>query len=507
MKSRTPFYALVAGLFIAGVVLIAIQRYGYDVPLLPGEHREIWEVEAQVHFEATGDPVLVSLAVPDQPAGYRRLSEHTVSPGYGASVVEPATGRRVEWSIRRAAGPQTLYYKARLLHGDTESTLPVPAAPAAPGMLVRDEAFRASAEQLLGEAYARSASPFSLARELARRLTQPPLGDHAHLLLSQAGHAEVLVDLLARAGVHATVVRGIYLRDGRRQQKLEAFVQVYDGDRAQFFNPRTGREGRPADLLLWEVHGAPVLDVVGGANSTLLFSMIKQYQPALEVSHTLQKADALLNFSIHSLPVEERAMFQNLLLIPVGALMVVLLRVFVGIRTAGTFMPVLIALAFMQTSLLAGVPLFILLISVGLWLRSYVSRLNLLLVSRVSAVIIAVVGLIGLFSVVSFHLGLNAGLKLMFFPMVIISWTIERMSILWEEEGPREVIVQTGGSLLTAVIAFLVMNNAIVKHVAFNFIGLQLVILSVVVAAGSYTGYRLLELRRFAGMREQLDVH
>jgi hypothetical protein len=506
VKSRTPFYVLVAGLFIAGVVLIAIQRYGYDVPLLPGEHREIWEVEAQVHFEATGDPVLVSLAVPDQPAGYLRLSEHTVSPGYGASVVEPASGRRVEWSIRHAAGPQTLYYKARLLLSDTPSTLPAP-APAVPDTLVRDEAFRTSAEQLLQEAYARSASPFSLTRELLRKLTQPSLSDQARLLLSQASHAEALVDLLARAGVHATVVRGIYLRDGRRQQKLEAFVQVHDGDKAQFFNPRTGREGRPGDLLLWEVHGAPVLDVVGGVNSTLLFSMIKQYQPALEVSQTLQKADALLNFSIHSLPVEERAMFQNLLLIPVGALMVVLLRVFVGIRTAGTFMPVLIALAFMQTSLLAGVPLFILLISIGLWLRSYVSRLNLLLVSRVSAVIIAVVGLIGLFSVLSFHMGLNAGLKLMFFPMVIISWTIERMSILWEEEGPREVIVQTGGSLLTAVIAFLVMNNAIVKHVAFNFIGLQLVILSVVVAAGSYTGYRLLELRRFAGMREQLDVH
>jgi hypothetical protein len=501
MTSRTPFHLVVAGLFIAGIALMASQRYVYDVPLLPGEHREIWEVEAQVHFRATGGPVLASLAIPQAPPGFVKLSEHTVSPGYGANILEPPSGRRVEWSIREASGAQTLYYKARLLHSDEPSAVRIPAQ-AAP-VLVRDDAFATSAEHLLTEAYAKSASPLSLTRELLGQLTRQPLSDQARVLLSQVGPEQVLVDLLARAGIPATVVRGLYLRDGRRQQTLDAFVQVHDGEEAQLFNPRTGREGRPADLLLWETTGAPVLDVVGGVNSALLFSMIRQYQPATEISQSLQNADGLLNFSIHSLPVEEQAMFQNLLLIPVGALIVVALRVFVGVRTAGTFMPVLIALAFMQTSLLAGVPLFILLISVGLWFRSYVSRLNLLLVSRVSAVIIAVVGLIGLFSVLSFRMGLNAGLNVVFFPMIILAWTIERMSILWEEEGPREVIVQTGGSLFTAIVAFLVMDSALVKHIAFNFLGLQLVILSFVLMAGSYTGYRLLELRRFAGFKDE----
>ena len=42
-------------------------------------------------------------------------------------------------------------------------------------------------------------------------------------------------------------------------------------------------------------------------------------------------------------------------------------------------------------------------------------------------------------------MGLSEGLKITFFPMIILSWTIERMSILWEEEGPREVFVQVGG--------------------------------------------------------------
>ena len=109
----------------------------------------------------------------------------------------------------------------------------------------------------------------------------------------------------------------------------------------------------------------------------------------------------------------------------------------------------------------------------GLVFRSYLSRLNLLLVARISAVIITVVAIIGLFSILSYRLGLTEGLKITFFPMIILSWTIERMSILWEEEGPHQVLIQGGGSLLVAVFAYLAMDNSYVRHLAFNFIGLH----------------------------------
>ena len=81
--------------------------------------------------------------------------------------------------------------------------------------------------------------------------------------------------------------------------------------------------------------------------------------------------------------------------------------------------------------------------------------------------------------------------------MIILSWTIERMSILWEEEGPKEVLKQGFGSLLTAVLAYLAMNNPWVRHITFNFLGVQLILMAVILLLGNYTGYRLLELRRF----------
>ena len=205
----------------------------------------------------------------------------------------------------------------------------------------------------------------------------------------------------------------------------------------------------------------------------------------------------LLDFSIYALPVEQQGIFKGLLLIPVAVMVVVLMRILVGVRTSGTFMPVLIALAFIQTTLLVGLIIFLGLVGAGLWIRSYLSQLNLLLVSRVAAVIIVVIVLMAVLAVTSYKLGLHQALTVTFFPTVIVAWTIERMSILWEEEGGHEVLIQGSGSLLVAILAYLAMSTAIVEHLTFNFPELLLSLLGVILILGKYTGFRLSELYRF----------
>lgn len=193
------------------------------------------------------------------------------------------------------------------------------------------------------------------------------------------------------------------------------------------------------------------------------------------------------------------------MLLPIGVLIVVFLRIIVGLKTSGTFMPVLIATAFLQTNLIVGLIGFIAIVGIGLIIRSWLSRLNLLLVARISTVIIAVIGIIGTLSFIMYKVGLADGIKITFFPMIILSWTIERMSILWEEEGYKEVFVQGGGSLLVAIIAYLAMNNINIQHITFNFLGLQLIILALVLLIGNYTGYRLSELKRFKPLSDEIS--
>ena len=118
--------------------------------------------------------------------------------------------------------------------------------------------------------------------------------------------------------------------------------------------------------------------------------------------------------------------------------------------------------------------------------------------------IITVIALIGFISFFTYKIGLTEGVKITFFPMIILSWTIERMSILWEEEGYKEVIKQGGGSLFVAVCAYLTMSSFFIQHLSFNFLGLQLILLSLVLIMGNYTGFRLSEMKRFKPLAVQI---
>ncbi len=494
MASRTPFYILVSILFLAGTALTLHRHIAFDIPWFPGEQRQTWSIEAKVDFEANGDPVTATLAIPNTQPGFTQLNQQTASPGYGLSFLERNGVHYAEWSIREATGSQSLYYKVDMLV-DPFAIPPKLEPPTTTKPNVEKEPYASAAKMILDRATERSSSNYTLARELIYEINNQ---QQTAELLAQIKPKNIwITELLRDAGVPVRRIHALSLEDGRRRQPLIEYIQVYDGNEYEIFNPATGEQGQPKDLLLWQYHSSPLLEVVGATNAQVTFSMISQEQP-FNIALNQKFADNdWLNFSLYTLPLEEQAIFKGILLIPVGVLIVVLMRILVGIKTSGTFMPVLIAMAFIQTSLLTGLIGFLLIVGVGLMIRSYLSYLNLLLVARISAVIIMVIGMIAIFSIVAYKFGLTEGMKITFFPMIILAWTIERMSILWEEEGAKEVMIQGGGSLLVAILAYLAMNLDWVRHLTFNFMGIQLILMSLTLVAGSYTGYRLLELKRF----------
>jgi hypothetical protein len=178
------------------------------------------------------------------------------------------------------------------------------------------------------------------------------------------------------------------------------------------------------------------------------------------------------------------------------------MRNIIGIRTTGTFMPILLSLAFRETTLLTGLFLFILVIGTGLLLRSYLSRMKLLMVPRISVVVIVVILIMVAMSVLSYRLGLYRGLTITFFPMIILAWTIERITIVLEEEGYKEAVIQSGGSIAVAIASYLVITRELTGHIVFNFPESSLVILSIIMLLGQYRGYRLTELVRFREFKE-----
>ena len=115
MKSRIPFYLLVTILIISGLGLSIYRHQIYGVPWFDGQENQVWEVEGRIEFEAKGEPVKISLAIPDTQKGLTLINEHTSSPGYGFTLMNNDDFKLAEWTKRKASGKQVLYFKNQLL--------------------------------------------------------------------------------------------------------------------------------------------------------------------------------------------------------------------------------------------------------------------------------------------------------------------------------------------------------------------------------------------------------
>lgn len=515
MSPRAQVLVIAFLLIAAGVGLCAYKSTVLGFPLMPGEYRKVWTIEAKVQFDADGGPVTASLALPRVQKHMRILGENFSAAGYGFEIDESAGDYRAVWSKREAHGLQHLFYKLSVYRRDHSSsksgTLPNPEVDRAQAEELQQTPAHSAMLSLVENAHQLSADSRGFVEQLAKTINDNNNADAVMLLdYSQAkSRAAVMVDLLTLANLPAHLIRGLYLENEseseRKAMQPQELVEAYIDGQWQIFDPLTGVAGLPDNFFMWQRGGVSLLDVTGGSNSNVSFSVIGNnisarsvaLQQGTKVDQSKREVVALLDFSIYTLPIEQQNIFKLILLVPVGTLAVILLRVLVGLRTTGTFMPVLLALAFIQTQLLTGLTIFLLILVLGLGIRSYLSRLNLLLVSRIAAVVIVVVMMMAFISVISYKLGIDQALTVTFFPMIILAWTIERMSILWEESGAREVVIQVAGSLLVASLAYALMTNRYIEHWTFNFPELTLGLLGVVLLLGQYSGYRLSELMRF----------
>ena len=286
--------------------------------------------------------------------------------------------------------------------------------------------------------------------------------------------------------------------------QLEPLLQVHNGESWITFDPRSSARGLPHHFLPWKTGDKPLYTLTGGSAPQVSFSVVKSYQAQLDIAQNsiAQKDSFFSKFSLLSLPVQSQNTCRLLLMVPIGAMIVVLMRTVVGVSTFGTFMPVLIALAFRETQLLWGLGLFTLIVAIGLMIRFYLERLMLLLVPRLASILIIVVIIMLCISMLSNQFNSERMLSVALFPMVILAMTIERMSIAWEESGGRDALVQGSGSLVVAVLGYLAMTSEQLMYLMFVFPELLFVLLGISLWLGRYNGYRLMELYRFKSLKQ-----
>jgi hypothetical protein len=500
--SRRHLYFLALGLTIIGLGLFLYKALVLGFPLTPHKISEIWNLEARITFVARNEPAKVSLFIPRPTRHFAIVNENFISQGYGITTGTEDGDRQAVWSKRKAKGQQTIYYRAVIRHVGTKEPGPVSRPPE-----IEDPRFKGpylvAAQSLISDIRAQSADVKTLVRELIKRLNRPQPDDNTTLLLGKGASVlkkvKIAVRVLAEAGIPAWVIHGVRLEEENHNAPLLHWLEVYDKKRWLSYDLVTAELSVPPDYLPWWQGAQPLVSLKGGDNLRVTISVnLKQEEAVRAAIHSGKiKSPLLLEFSLFRLPIHTQAVYRILLLVPIGAFLLVILRNVVGIKTFGTFMPVLIALAFRETQLLWGIVLFSVVVALGLSIRLYLEHLKLLVVPRLAAVLFVVVLLMALLSILTYKLGLERGLSVALFPMVILTMTIERMSIVWEERGANEALQQGLGSLVVAAIAYLIMTIKQVEHLAFVFPELLLVLLAGTLLLGRYYGYRLLELRRF----------
>ncbi|WP_110949835.1 osmotic stress tolerance membrane protein RloB [Pseudomonas bohemica] len=492
---------LITALVALGIAITAYQILVLGIPVTEDETDDLWNIDAKVEFVANPkDSVKVQMYVPPLSRDYISLNESFISNNYGVNVNRADGNRKVTWSARRATGNQTLYYRLVLTKRYSGEKAKVK------GPIFRDSIAvegpeKIAADALLAPIRQHSADVETFVSEAIRRVNNLS-DDNVKLLLagdtSVQNKARITEILLSVAHVPVEKVHTIRLVADQPQMP-ELWLRSFNGKDWLYFNPETGEAGLPQDRLLWWVGDDNLITVEGGKKATVNFSLNNSEMNAIRLAKlTDESTDAdFLEYSLYGLPLQTQQTFMIMVMIPIGVLVILILRNLIGLQTLGTFTPVLIALAFRETQLGFGIVLFTIITALGLSLRSYLEHLKLQMLPRLSVVLTFVVVLIAAISLFSHKLGLERGLSVALFPMVILTMTIERLSITWEERGGSHAMKVAVGTLFAASLAHIIMSVPELIYFVFTFPAILLILVGFMLAMGRYRGYRLTELIRF----------
>jgi hypothetical protein len=521
---KTSFVAVVTTLFLLAGGLFAFKVHWMNYPVQQPEDAPVWVVKAEIGFDTGTAPVAVRLSVP---AKQQRLfsveDQVTLLPGYSCQEQISASGnRQIVWS-----GSDTTSQRRQLVYRAMVSpragpVLPESARPAAPARLSGMAGDAAS--RLLQAWREDSADDLSRARQIFENVVGewPENADLRRLAdglttgdgpLPPPVAAALAVRLFHQAGWPARIAHGIQLQEDWHDATPQCWVEAWLGNQWQPIgfeaDPQAGNE---AFALWYDDDDMLMADGVGNIERIVSISRLPERSlrptgsfPGPGPGSLRAGLERLVEtVSPFSLPPRTQAAYRILLTIPLGALLVIFFRNIIGLQTFGIFMPVLIALAFRETRLAWGIVLFLLVITGGAIARFGLTRFRLLMVPRLGAILTLVILMMFGISLATQKFEMIGGLSVALFPMVVLTMTIERMSIIWEERGMGLALRQVADSLFCAIMVYLLITSLLVEHLVFFFPELLLAVLAMTLLAGRYSGYRLLEIARFKELAKDI---
>ncbi|NIR72117.1 MAG: hypothetical protein GWN00_37930, partial [Aliifodinibius sp.] len=305
----------------------------------------------------------------------------------------------------------------------------------------------------------------------------------------------MFVAMLRTLGVPSRLVGGLLLKP-EETQRIHRWVEVYIGNHWVPFDPLQRKFAELPENYLTVYYGDyPFFR--HNRNIDFKYSIGVERRLFLNTdlrAYPLNLMNAQPFFQKAGLPLD---LLQIIITIPIGAVVIIIFRNVIGIQTFGTFLPVLIAATFRESGLFWGIIIFVLIILVGALLRSSLNGLRILHTPKLTILLVYVV--LALLAVSALGVGFgNEDLGYTsLFPLALMALTIERFSLITEENGIKTALVLFANTVVTVIFCYVVITSILLQTIVLAYPEVLLLVVSVSIYLGAWKGLRITELIRF----------
>ncbi|HDL01453.1 MAG TPA: hypothetical protein ENH23_04395 [candidate division Zixibacteria bacterium] len=506
-------------IFVASAVaMYKIKYLGYNLEAVT--QSESYHLEMVMELDGHSSPVEVSIALPKNLPNQTVKDEAFGSDDLKFSFEKNRLNRRGKWQSSSVDGKRQLNYTATILTKNIKyiidsTILPTNQVPkSAAFYLLPDSMIQSENPEIKDLADSLHLSSDSSILYNSRIIydfatygmnyvrysgTIDALTAYRLNEASCGGKSRIMAALARYLGIPARLVGGKILSSGQ-SKATHIWVEFYIGNYWVPFCPTNEYFAEiPSNYLILYYGEISFITHTKDINFKYYFNLKKRLTSTVAGLNKLKKnpLDILNIWATFKKVAISLELLKIIIMLPIGVLAVVFFRNIVGLETFGTFMPALIAIGFRDTGLSSGILLFALIMGFGSVMRVILERLHLLHTPRLAIL---------LSTVVLFNLGLTAvGVSLGFlnfarvalFPMIILTLTVERLSIITEESGIWNALRIAFLTLIVASSSYAIMSSRFLQSIVITFPETILVVIAIYIYIGRYSGFRLIEFTRF----------
>ncbi|HHI94455.1 MAG TPA: transglutaminase [Gammaproteobacteria bacterium] len=517
-KATYALLMLVSILVPASLVFYKLNVLDYPVAgLIPAV---AYKVDVNMQVDGHGGDIEMGTYLPISDMRQRIMDEQNASGIFALAVQTDALNRIAQWRAEGVEGRHNVRYSYTVLGKHIKYVIPegltIPDSyPASlkqyllpeEGIQVNDPLIQQTLDQLSLD---RNADLLTILTRIHRYLQDDFANKNfsgftdaiTALKLGEAscnGKSRLFLAMARRLNIPTRLVGGVIMQTGSKRtshQWVEAYV---NGHWVPFDTINDHFAEIPANYVTLYYGDLGLFKHTTNINFQYFFKINKRMLPRLEVQDKLSESGFNIT-NIYS-TFERVGISQNLLkillMIPLGALVVVIFRNVVGIETFGTFLPALIAAAARETGLLWGLLGFTLIIVVSSLVRRLLDWVHLLHSPKMAIMLTTIVVVMLLMTVFGVQYGLFELAHITLFPIAILAITAERFAILEIEQGWRKALLITFNTLVVISMAYAVMDSLFMQSLILAFPELLFVIIALNLWLGKWVGMRVSEFFRF----------